>query len=482
MHLTWAGDVQIRLAAAHFSRCEENWYAIMVFLFLYFIAATTALLPVTSVLENVLPPPHSNNWAVLACTSSYWFNYRHVSNVLSIYYIIRNMGIPDSHIILMNAMDPACDTRNPFPGSLYNTLEMDTALNQLKDVPRNRSRKQDKSVEVDYRGDEVSVDSFLRLLTGRHHPGTPASKILQSGNDSNVLIFLTGHGGDGFFKFRDKEELSAEDIGMAFEEMELKGKYREILFIIDTCQASTLAKKMSAPRVTTIGSSGLGENSYAYLTMPELGLSVIDRFTYSVSEFFYDKAGIISGNPTPTNGGRSKSTPQNRSRRKSLSNLTLQHLLDWMNPQFLFSTATVSQSPSSRNPKDILLSDFFGWPSMKAKVVEAPMEISRSSGSYESSTVDWEIEFSSQDIYSFGSSSPSMVEKQSRISDVFSLPSDNLPALDYEKDAIPQSAHPSIRFDPEQNAPFLTVAFFILVFYLLHHMLDVVSPTVLIKT
>jgi glycosylphosphatidylinositol transamidase (GPIT) subunit GPI8 len=453
----------------------------MVFLFLCIIAATTALLPVTSVPENVPPLPHSNNWAVLACTSSYWFNYRHVSNVLSIYYIIRSMGIPDSHIILMNAMDPACDTRNPFPGSLYNTLEMDTALNQLKDVPRNRSRKQDKSVEVDYRGDEVSVDSFLRLLTGRHHPGTPASKILQSGNDSNVLIFLTGHGGDGFFKFRDKEELSAEDIGMAFEEMELKGKYKELLFIIDTCQASTLANKMSAPRVVTIGSSGLGENSYAYLTMPELGLSVIDRFTYSVSEFFYEKAGIISGNPTPTNAGRRKSTSQSRSRRGSLSYLTLQHLLDWMNPQFMFSTATVSLSPSSRNPKDILLSDFFGWPSMKATVVEVPLETSTISGSDETSAANWDIEYSSQDIYSFDSSSTSMVEKQNRISDISSLPSNTPSAMEFEEDAIPQSAHPSIGYDPEQNAPLFTVAFFILVFYLLHLMFDFTFPVILQK-
>lgn len=377
----------------------------------------------------------------------------------------------------MNAMDPACDTRNPFPGSLYNTLEMDTALNQLKDVPWNKSRKQDRSVEVDYRGDEVSVDSFLRLLTGRHYPGTPASKILQSGNDSNVLIFLTGHGGDGFFKFRDKEELSAEDIGMAFEEMELKGKYKEILFIIDTCQASTLANKMSAPRVITIGSSGLGENSYAYLTMPELGLSVIDRFTYSVSEFFYDKAGIISGNPTPSHGERRKSIPGSRTRRRSLSYLTLQHLLDWMNPQFLFSTATISLSPSSRNPKDILLSDFFGWPSMKAKVIDVPRETSRSSGSDETSTVDWDIEYSSQDIYSFSTQSPSIVEKQNRISDDSTLPWNDPPATESEEDASC-----SIENDPEQNAPFFTVAFVMLAFYLLHLILDFVCPVILQKT
>jgi glycosylphosphatidylinositol transamidase (GPIT) subunit GPI8 len=28
---------------------------------------------------------HTNNWAVLVDTSRFWFNYRHVANVLSIY-------------------------------------------------------------------------------------------------------------------------------------------------------------------------------------------------------------------------------------------------------------------------------------------------------------------------------------------------------------------------------------------------------------
>lgn len=439
----------------------------MATLFLYILAASIALLPVKSVLENVVHLPHSNNWAVLACTSSYWFNYRHVSNTLSVYYIIRSMGIPDSHIILMNAMDPACDSRNPFPGVIYNTLEMDTALNKQSDEPQNSSRKPDRSVEVDYRGDEVSVDSFLRLLTGRHYPGTPASKILQSGNDSNILIFLTGHGGDGFFKFRDKEELSAEDIGTAFEDMELKGRYKEILFIIDTCQASTLANKMVAPRVITIGSSGLGENSYAYLTMPELGLSVIDRFTYSLTEFFYEKAGIIAGNPTPTRRGRTKSTPQSRSRRQNLTFLMLQELLDWMNPQFLFSNVITSLSPNSRSPKDVLLSDFFGWSLSGVEVLDVPVDRSTGSGLESPLGSDWDIEHTAQDIGTFSSSFSSMIDQQTSNINESCLPSGCMHDTVSDRDTSPQSVHPSIGYNMDQYVPLFTVLFFILCFYLL---------------
>lgn len=39
---------------------------------------------------------HTNNWAVLVDTSRFWFNYRHVANVLSIYRTVKRLGIPDS--------------------------------------------------------------------------------------------------------------------------------------------------------------------------------------------------------------------------------------------------------------------------------------------------------------------------------------------------------------------------------------------------
>jgi len=63
---------------------------------------------------------HTNNWAVLVDTSRFWFNYRHVANVLSIYRSVKRLGIPDSQIILMIADDMACNPRNPHPATVYN--------------------------------------------------------------------------------------------------------------------------------------------------------------------------------------------------------------------------------------------------------------------------------------------------------------------------------------------------------------------------
>lgn len=55
--------------------------------------------------------------------------------------------------------------------------------------------------------------------------------------------------------------------------------------MVDTCQANTLFKQFYSPNIVAIGSSEKGENSYSHHIDPQLGLSVIDRFTYYTLEF-----------------------------------------------------------------------------------------------------------------------------------------------------------------------------------------------------
>ena len=65
-------------------------------------------------------------------------------------------------------------------------------------------------VEVDYRGLDVTVENFLRLLTGRHPPHVPMSKRLMTNEGSNILVYMTGHGGDEFLKFSDAQEMGSQ--------------------------------------------------------------------------------------------------------------------------------------------------------------------------------------------------------------------------------------------------------------------------------
>ncbi|KAI9711286.1 MAG: glycosylphosphatidylinositol anchor biosynthesis [Bogoriella megaspora] len=210
---------------------------------------------------------HTSNWAVLVSTSRFWFNYRHLANVLSLYRTVKRLGIPDSQIILMLPDDMACNPRNAFPGTVFNNA--DRVLDLYGD-----------NVEVDYRGYEVTVENFIRLLTDRFGEGWPRSKRLMTDERSNILVYMTGHGGNEFLKFQDAEEISAFDLADAFEQMWEKKRYHELLFMIDTCQANTMYSKLYSPNIIATGSSEIDQSSYSHHADNDVGVAVIDRYTY----------------------------------------------------------------------------------------------------------------------------------------------------------------------------------------------------------
>lgn len=190
----------------------------------------------------------TNNWALIVDSSRYWFNYRHASNALSFYHILKERGIPDSQIILMLADDAACDSRNCMPSKIFNGMG---------------GNLYDESIEVDYKGSEVNVLNLMRVITDRHEFGVPRSKRLMTNENSNLFVYFTGHGGDGFLKFQDQEELNSKDIADAFGQMYVQKRYNQILFLIDTCQASSMFEKLYSPNIVSIASSKVKESSYA---------------------------------------------------------------------------------------------------------------------------------------------------------------------------------------------------------------------------
>ncbi|KAL1662610.1 peptidase C13 family-domain-containing protein [Schizophyllum commune] len=275
--------------------------------------------------DETLGPPttstHTNNWAVLVCASRYWFNYRHMANALGMYRTVKRLGIPDSNIILMLGDDAACNTRNKFPGSVY--AEKGCKLDLYGD-----------KVEVDYRGYEVTVENFIRLLTGRVDPSVPRSKRLLTDDRSNIFIYMTGHGGNEFLKFQDTEEISAFDIADAFAQMHEKRRYNEIFFMIDTCQANTMYSKFYSPNVLATGSSLLDENSYSHENDPDLGIAVIDSYTHYVLEYLE---------------GINKTSP-----------LTMQNLFDHYDVEKIRSHPGVRSDLFKRPVESALITDFFG--------------------------------------------------------------------------------------------------------------------------
>ncbi|KAK4542004.1 glycosylphosphatidylinositol anchor biosynthesis [Oleoguttula mirabilis] len=255
-----------------------------------FFDLPTALL---GLLALNLPSPieatqHTSNWAVLVSTSRFWFNYRHMANTLSLYRTVKRLGIPDSQIILMLPDDMACNPRNTFAGSVFNDKSRDLDLYDQQKSSSGSERPDVAGmggIEVDYRGNEVTVESFIRLLTDRWPASHPTSKRLMTDDRANILIYMTGHGGDSFLKFQDAEEISSHDLADAFEQMYEKKRYHEMLFMIDTCQANTMYTEVYSPGVIATGSSALDQSSYSHHADQDVGVAVIDRWTYFNLEF-----------------------------------------------------------------------------------------------------------------------------------------------------------------------------------------------------
>jgi glycosylphosphatidylinositol transamidase (GPIT) subunit GPI8 len=139
--------------------------------------------------------------------------------------------------------------------------------------------------------------------------------------------------------------------------MEIKQRYGQLLLILDTCQAATIGSLIVSPRVTTISSSARGENSYAYQSSPELGVPLIDRFTYAVSLFLQQN--VMSN-------GLNQPVP-------------LQRLINSLDPRFLHSTPILDQSQDSENPHNLDLREFLSRGSIAdsgigLKVVSEPVD------------------------------------------------------------------------------------------------------------
>jgi len=264
---------------------------------------------------------HTNNWAVLVCTSRFWFNYRHIANTLSIYATVKRLGIPDERIILMLPDDMPCNARNSYPSQVFNN-------------ENHKLNLYGERVEVDYRGYDVNVENFLRLLTGRHEPNIPRSKRLLSDEGSNILLFMSGHGSDQVLKFQEKEDLYSKDLADAVNEMKENHRFKELLIMVDTCQAATLFSDLRSPGVLAIGSSVKGENSYSHHSDSDLGVSVVDRFTYQTLDFL-ERINLYDNN-------------------------SLSSLFDSYNPYLLDSTPYYRKDLYQRHLDEVPVTDFFG--------------------------------------------------------------------------------------------------------------------------
>jgi glycosylphosphatidylinositol transamidase (GPIT) subunit GPI8 len=105
--------------------------------------------------------------------------------------------------------------------------------------------------------------------------------------------------------------------------------------MIDTCQAATMAEAFRSPNVLAISSSLKAESSYSYTIDKDIGVALIDRFTWKALDFFNKKVKLAD------------------------SNATLQDLMDTMDAKFLQSTASARTNLFPRPLSEVKISEFF---------------------------------------------------------------------------------------------------------------------------
>jgi ABC-type branched-subunit amino acid transport system substrate-binding protein len=173
-------------------------------------------------------------WAVIAALSSGWANYRHQSDALRQYQLLKAGGIDDDHIILIVADDLAHAAENRLEGTVRNEVGGPNV---------------DAGVKVDY-GLNLTAADLSNILTGTVTATTPT--VLHTTASSNLYVYLAGHGGTAGMPIGAPdpsaglegggEVLSPTLLREALCSLRISGRLRRALVLVETCHGGSFGE------------------------------------------------------------------------------------------------------------------------------------------------------------------------------------------------------------------------------------------------
>lgn len=209
------------------------------------------------------------HWALLVAASEGWTNYRHQADVLDMYQILKNHGYDDKHIILIMADDLAYNTYNPTAG-------------EVRVSPDGPNLYHD--ISIDYKQGDLKPEDITAILNGERSKRLP--EVIEGSPGDNVLVFWSGHGLSGEFVFGNLPEgFTNELMGATLRQLSQERKYRKMLWLIETCYSSSVAKTaIGVPGVLCIAAADEKETSKADVYSTELNVWMSNRFTSTLTE------------------------------------------------------------------------------------------------------------------------------------------------------------------------------------------------------
>merc|ERR1711981_1391488 len=178
---------------------------------------------------------------------------RHQADACHAYQIAKGHGIPESNIILLAYDDIAHNSRNPFPGKIFN--KPTAAGVPGKDVYA--------GCKISYKRQDVTSENFLKVLSGDTSAPGP---VLKSTAEDHVFVYYADHGGVGILGVPSGAQggyIHAADINQAIETLQKKGGYKELLFYLEACESGSIfANLLKAPNAKAVTAANPTESSY----------------------------------------------------------------------------------------------------------------------------------------------------------------------------------------------------------------------------
>lgn len=102
-------------------------------------------------------------------------------------------------------------------------------------------------------------------------------------DEQPYLVYLTGHGGDFYFKIRERQAVVAQNMKDVLSDLGRRKPEMPVFILIDSCSAITPYEGVEEQNIIALGSSSLDEKSLSMGYDKLVNCPKSDEFTYYLS-------------------------------------------------------------------------------------------------------------------------------------------------------------------------------------------------------
>ena len=232
-------------------------------------------------------PSLKEQYALLVQGSDGFDNYRHLSDVLSVYQLLRRGGFDDAHIILIADKSIPNSTRNPAPGIIRSELGGQDLLGGSDFLPE---------AIIDYDSADLTASDIASILKGAASDKLPAVVPQDAGN--NVFFYWSGHGHSLMYSQVNEFAWRSKPAGEGFTGKMLReslsgASFRKLLLIAEPCYGEAVIKDIEGiPGILAMSGAAEDEQSWADNWYPDAQVWMSDRFTGTLVDCLWNAPNI----------------------------------------------------------------------------------------------------------------------------------------------------------------------------------------------